>query len=86
MSYYYSESYSAGPTDDILEKEQKQTEVDLEKLALEKYPIQMVAKDPFDDEDDTKEDLNEYERDAYLQGLKVGYELGLNSKRRIRYD
>ena len=50
--------------------------VDLEKLALEKYPIQMVAKDPFDDEDDTKEDLNECEREAYMEGLKVGCELG----------
>ena len=56
--------------------QQEQPNVDLEKLALEKYPIHMVAKDPFDDEDDTKEDLNEYEREAYLEGLKKGYELG----------
>lgn len=55
--------------------------VDLDKLALEKYPIQMVAKDPFDDEDDTKEDLNECEREAYLEGLKGGYELGLKAKK-----
>lgn len=56
--------------------------VDLEKLALEKYPVEMVFRDPFDERncDDGEEDINEDRRDAYLQGLKVGYNLGNRGK------
>ena len=56
--------------------------VDFEKLALEKWPVVMVPKDPWDvDEDGSEEDLNEFDRDAYLQGLKEGYELGLKARK-----
>lgn len=72
---------------EILEGEpekKEQPEADLEKLALEKYPVEMVFRDSFDERncDDGEEDINEYKRDAYLQGLKVGYELGLNARKK----
>ena len=58
--------------------EELSSNVDLEKLALEKYPVEMVFRDPFDERncDDGEEDINEYKREAYLEGLKKGYELG----------